>query len=116
MELILDCGHEPSPHSKHTTGTVHVGETGEVCWNCGFVHEHQYMRGADKFTAYLSENGEAITTWPGQALARVTYLNQGRHNIGGSLYRFNAIDHDGARWYGTSPGKGMYARLRRAKP
>jgi hypothetical protein len=42
-------------------------------------------------------------------------LTCGRHNIGGTLYRFRATDVHGQKWYGTSPGPQMYARMHKAK-
>lgn len=120
----LDCGHEPSVHGEHTTGTARTRDGREICWECSHAGEVAAMSTADSYTAYLvdklgtpdiSNPRYVLTDWPGKVLARVTYLNKGRHNIGGSLYRFRAVDTKGAYWYGTSPGPGMYARMHRAK-
>ena len=54
-------------------------------------------------------------------MLRVTYLRKGRSwnplaGHWGERYYFRAVDSDtGARYYGTSPGPGMYARVHRAK-
>lgn len=116
---VLSCGHPPSPHDTHTTGTALVWEEGqperEICWGCAEQRELAELRTAQTYTAYLSGDGTQLQGWPGWTLARVTYLHEGRHNIGGKLYRFRAVDVHGGRWYGTTPGKGMYARMRRVK-
>jgi hypothetical protein len=119
----LDCGHQPSPHSEHTTGTAHTTDGREICWTCADAEQREQLRTADTFTAYLTPvltaeghtKGHALTTWTGGHLATVTVLTCGRHNIGGQLYRFRAVDVHGAQWYGTSPGPQMYARMRKAK-
>ena len=79
------------------------------------------LRTAQVYMAYLTGKPGSVygdyelTTWTGGKLATVTYAQQGRHNIGGKLYRFRAIDVHGQHWHGTSPGPGMYARMRRSK-
>lgn len=30
----LDCGHKPSPHGEHTTGTAHTTDGKVICWEC----------------------------------------------------------------------------------
>ncbi len=111
--MILDCGHEPSPHGEHTTGTAHTADKREICWACADLEQREALKTANVYTAYLT-NG-ALTTWSGGHLATITYLHEGRHNIGGTLWRFRATDVHGGKWYGTSPGPGMYARMRKRK-
>lgn len=69
-----------------------------------------------KLCAYLSLDGKGITNWPGGKLATVTVITESWHNIGGKLTRVWAIDDMGQWWYGTTPGKGMYCRLRLSLP
>ena len=73
------------------------------------------MLAETRYFGYLDGDGRAIVTWPGGLLARVTSSRVSRHGFCGELVHFRAVAIDGARWYGTSPGPGMYARLRRAK-
>lgn len=113
--MILDCGHEPSPHSEYTTGTAHTSDNREICWDCSYAGELSAMRTAQHYGAYLSGNGSRLTTWPGQPLAVVTSLVERRVGFGGSRFYFKATDLDGQHWHGTSPGPGMYARLHRSK-
>lgn len=112
---VLDCGHQPSPHGEHTTGTGHAPNGREICWDCCNAEEKASMAKAKHWMAYLSGDGKHITTWPGGILATVTDLWSVANNMAGSLLRIRAVDDTGVRWYGTSPGKGMYCRLHRAK-
>ncbi len=114
-DATLACGHKPSPHGDHTTGTGYGADGVEVCWDCCNVRELTAFLAADKYCAYLSGDGKSITTWPGGLLARVTWSHKVRHGFCGQLTRFDAVASDGSKWYGTSPGNGMYCRLRRRK-
>ena len=117
----LNCGHEPSPHGEHTTGTGHTADGRELCWECCNRDERDALRTAQHYSAYLTctEGGTyALTTWPGGELAKVTAIwetSAGGFARGTTIYRFRAVDDDGQRWYGTSPGPGMYARMHRAR-
>lgn len=111
----LDCGHRPSPHGQHTTGTAHTTDGREICCQCADDEQRRELKTEQTYMAYLSSDKTRLTTWTGGELATITYLHQGRHNIGGSLYRFRATDVHGQDWYGTTPGPGMYARMRRTK-
>jgi hypothetical protein len=117
----LACGHQPSPHSEHTTGTAHTPK-GEVCWTCADAMQREDLRTSDRFSAYLSLSADKttlqLTTWSGGVLATVTA--KWETSAGGfarrtTITRFRAVDSHGGRWFGSSPGVGMYARMRRAK-
>ncbi len=115
MAEFLACGHKPSPHSACSTGTG-TGDDGiERCWDCCNALEMAAFLAADRYCGYLASDGKSITTWPGGTLARVTWSRVAKHGFCGKLTRFDAIAPDGSKWYGTSPGNGMYARLRRRK-
>jgi len=113
---ILDCGHTPSPHSEHTTGTAHTPEGHEICWECSNACEREHLRTVQVYGAYLvKRDGRAvIETWPGGALATVTeyWTRRVGFSHDGRTY-FRAVDVHGQRWHGTSPGFGMYAWMRR---
>jgi hypothetical protein len=59
-----------------------------------------------------------LTTWQGTVLATVTSIRAEKRSApsGGRYTRvyFRATDAKGRHWYGTTPGLGMYARMRRA--
>lgn len=120
--MTLDCGHEPSPHSEHTTGTARTQDGREVCWKCSYAMERAALLTEKCYMAYLTRGSEprgqrVLTTWPGQLLARVTSSNtvkrRGFYGAAFELTYFRAADVHGQRWYGTSLGIGMYARMRR---
>ncbi len=123
---LLSCGHEPSPHGAHTTGTARRSDGSAICWTCADREQRDALKTAQTYTAYLTHlktddgyvKASILTTWTGGHLANVTRLWQTR--IGGflgrqTIYRFRATDVHGQQWYGTSPGPGMYARMHRAK-
>jgi len=114
-QQLLDCGHPASDHGPHTTGTAHTPDGREICWECANKEERESLRTGNTYMAYLSGDGKALTTWTGGHLARVTRLWAVPNNFAGRLLRFRAVDVHGAEWYGTSPGRGMYARMHRAK-
>lgn len=117
---MLDCGHLSTP-TGYVTGYAITPDARRICYTCADARELAALATADHYVAYLSNVSQGddthyrLTTWSGGTLARVTSLNRGHHNIGGFLYRFRAVDVHGGHWYGTSPGPGMYARMRRAR-
>lgn len=120
LTLPLSCGHlttrtDFSPGYCGGSGYATMPDGARICYPCADAHERDHLRTARTATAYLASDKATLTTWTGGRLATVTQLTRGRHNIGGHLYRFRATDGYGALWYGTSPGPGMYARLRRCK-
>lgn len=113
----LDCGHEPSPHSEHTTGTVHIDGLGKVCWECGNVWEADQLRTAQQWSAYMVMEFDSqyrLTNWAGHPIGTITSINRHRGNFGNWVYTFRAIIQ-GANWYGRGTGHGMLCHLRRAK-
>lgn len=109
----LDCGHEPSPHGDHTTGTGHFHDK-ELCWNCMNNLELFYAGQSDTYTAYVNGEATYITTWPGGKLARIYSARPRWNNFAGNLLHVKAVeDATGIEWYGTGPGKGSYIKLHR---
>lgn len=112
----LTCGHDPSPHSEHTTGTAHLPDDREVCWDCADAWTRERMRTVDTLGAYLSGDGTAITTWSGGKLANVTYKTTHRVGFGRTSQVFwNATDDTGRNWYGRSQGCGMFTVMHARK-
>lgn len=126
---VLDCGHvlEVSEETKRTgTGGTGYGtgtRDGKTkCYPCCDADAREELAGmqpGDKepLIAYLgaAPDSATLTTWSGGELARVTRLWRVRNNFAGELVRFHAVGPTGRRYYGTSPGFGMYARVRAAK-
>jgi len=114
--MTLACGHDPSPHSEYSTGTAHLPDGREVCWECADTIQRDAMVSETKLLAYLNSDGTALQTWSGGILARVT--SNVAHKVGfhGSTRHYlTAIDPTGKKWHGTSPGTGMYAKMRASK-
>lgn len=118
---VLDCGHKPSAHSEHTTGTAHTSDepSREICWTCADKGERERMKTERKMVAYITERdgARAVTTWTGGRLARVTRWACRPHKVFGRatvLYYFWAVDETGGLWLFTSPASSsMYARGRK---
>lgn len=113
-DRILDCGHKPSPHSECTTGTAHTQDGREICWDCSNLREREAMANAQRYGAYLNGDGSEVHTWPGGKLGTVTQSWERKNNMAGRLTHLRVTAFDGSRWWGTSPGRGMYCRLHRA--
>lgn len=130
----LDCGHVyNAPESLKRHG---FGATGYaircipgrpdfyLCGDCANAAEIKDLQTSDRFMGYLTAlpgtpPSYSLNTWLGAKLATVTHFSMSRRRYGFgtpyTLYYFRATDVHGGKWYGTSPGPGMYARMRRAK-
>lgn len=113
MEKIMcDCGHPENDHSEFTRGyaTHPNGET--RCYECALAADIQELKSNGRATAYISNDGEQVTTWPGFKIATIT----GSHVVDFGYCRdqisFNAVMDDGTKLYGRGTGKGMYCRVR----
>lgn len=111
-----DCGHEytsPGPEGG-AAGYAKTPDGTTLCYPCADASERVALAAADRFFAYLSSKvPNALTTWTGGHLARVTDMHTTRAGFGNSRVYGHAITPDGARWSFNSPGRGMYARMRR---
>ena len=110
----LDCGHFPSPHGKHATGTARFNNE-EMCWDCAYKIEKGDAIKHGNIFAYLSEDGKKVTNWPGMVFSdNLHFLCNMTDNFGGERtylrFRFN-----GDVWSGFAMGKGMYLRARKTK-
>lgn len=73
---------------------------------------------ARKEVLYLSSDMKTLTTWTGEHAGNVVRLTRNRGGFGGAsggFYNLRMVDIYGHLWAGTSPGGGMYARIRRIK-
>jgi hypothetical protein len=126
MEM-LDCGHPESPHSEITRGYGTMNGGKKFCYDCCHKMDLESMKNNNQHFAYLSIRKDnrydgKIVNWPGFTLARVTnywFRNNNfcaRWNFSkGYIVWFHAIDDNGVKWYGSSPGDGMYCRMRKFK-
>jgi hypothetical protein len=97
---------------------VGYGETPDgrrLCYPCCEQWQRLEFSAADRFSAYVSGDGKAVTTWTGGKLAIVAGMSRHRGGFGGEYFTVQAVAPNGARWYGRGGGAGMYVNLRRAK-
>lgn len=121
--ITLDCGHRATPdfflvpNWRELADTPGQGVTGWVgyatttygrifCGECAAQVEREAMRTAqaagDGYFAYLPSDGEKITTWCGEMLARITHIEP----------RFlRAIDLDGNVWHAYEVERGTLITL-----
>lgn len=130
---LLDCGHGPYRDLSEQAGKPSIG-TGiarwrntdgteeQICYACAHKREVNALKEYDTAFAYLVKDKETkrwkLTDWPGNVLMYVWAVWETPHNIGGSVYRVQAFDKWGNRWYGMGPGPrgcGEYVRLRKLK-
>jgi hypothetical protein len=117
--IILDCGHPESSHGNVTRGYGITADGKKHCYACCEARDKDTLKAETSFFAYLSSDKKQITGWPGWMLMRVTSTH--KRLLGFSrdsqnyCYHIRATDVHGHKWYGTSPGPGMYARMRKVK-
>lgn len=133
----LDCGHAPrwTPNKPHpcgtcdpdrtetfTTGSATTTDGRTLCHPCAERMEADALPKESQVFAYLNASdpthdiGACVTTWTGGVLFPRVHFHRARVGFHGAWrYYLSATDATGARWYGTSPGPGMYCRMRRAK-
>jgi len=120
---VLDCGHrraEPTHFHANgipmTAGYAEMSDGRRVCYACADDLQRGAMVQNTEITAYLSSDGEHITTWTGGELAKVISLGSATTGFGGSEITFvRAVSPDGREWYGRNGGKGMSVRLKAVK-
>ncbi len=110
----LDCGHAPTP-SGSGTGYARTPEGKQICYACADERTRADMRTADRIVLYL--NGDRVATWSGGTAGRVTSRTVRKMRTPNSHWTHTRIfvrvvDLDGKHWHGSSPGDGMYVRLR----
>jgi hypothetical protein len=113
---ICDCGHPPSPHGSHTTGTAITPDNREICWTCADELILQSMREHGVVTGYLSQNDTVIETCSGGKLAEVVYTKVSKVGFGRmprTYYR--AVDVYGRLWYGCVGSNGNVTSMKLAR-
>lgn len=119
--MMLDCGHEPSPHSGITTGYGVDVEGKKYCYDCCARRDREQMLRDGRATMYLvSEalNGyttHKMTNWPGSLSLPVYRVKKGHHNIAGTRHDF-WFALAGDTWHGVQYGEStQIAHCRRLK-
>ncbi len=108
---MLDCGHNPSVHGEHTTGTARLHDGREICWDCcaDLDRAHMLQDGHSKrLPLYLSKNdaGEwRVNNWPGSLSFFVFGQSKGYHNIARTRHDVWFVGPDAHVWHGVSFGE-----------
>lgn len=117
----LSCGHDAPPVPETGASGYAIRPDGaHICYPCADAEQRAALLTANTYMGYLSGDGSQITTWTGGTLATVTTATERRVGFGawrkgeGRTY-WKAVDVHGQRWHGTSPGRGMFARMRKSK-
>ena len=127
-DTILDCGHTPSEHGPHTTGTAHTPDGREICWQCAGNEERAAMIESGNGTMYTTKKDGKwrVTNWPNTLSFPIGTISTGRHNIAGKQVHFWFRGPDKAIWHGIQWGSapwehstglsdGYYCRVYRTK-
>ena len=112
---LLDCGHEPTPTTGIGTGVAHTPDDRKICYDCANARERETFASAERYSAYVSSDGKAITTWTGAVLAKIVESHKIRGGgfwHGKSYSALTARDPSGRLWYGRGSA-GMCVSLRR---
>jgi hypothetical protein len=89
--------------------------TGRVCYSCADSIALEDAERLEAFTLYLSGDGRTLTTWTGGPIARVTGSSETAAGFCGRRIYFRARTRTGRKLHGSTPGRGMFARVRAAK-
>jgi hypothetical protein len=103
---MLDCGHEPSPHSSFTTGYGENREGKKFCYDCCAEKEKEVMRKEGKTFLYIifkDSIPSEVTDWHGYLRFPIKYWTVGKHNFCGKRgdVWFN---FEGYVWHGVHMG------------
>jgi len=115
--MILDCGHEPSPHESFTTGYGVSPDGKTYCYACCAERDKQRMRDDGRITLYLVKRGEeyVLTNWPASLEVHPFRVRKGHHNIAGTRYDF-WFSFEGTPWHGVQYGENtQLAHCKRVK-
>lgn len=112
----LTCGHAPTPDSGIGTGYARNAEGETFCYDCASLPDIEAVERGEEIWAYVSTDGKQVTTWPGNALMRVTYNGTARTGFYGStIHYIRAVAPNGREYYGKNGGNGMCIKMKPRK-
>lgn len=114
---LLDCGHEPSPHSEFTTGYGLDDQGRTFCYDCCAKNDREQMRRDGKTTLYFTrKDGRTIVSnWPGSLIFPTRETRTSENNWGATRTDF-WFEFEGDLWHGTHVGSShQLATCRRTK-
>lgn len=106
--------------SDTLTFTARDTEDGrKLCDGESKLYELLDLAADDKLFCYVSDLGTQVRDFTGKlVLGRITQKRIYKRNLSwlsNEFWYVRVTDIWGCEWYGTSPGRGMYCKLRRAK-
>ena len=117
MTIKTYCGHEPSSHGDHTTGTARLHDGREICWDCaalidiGHMLKHGdskslplYLTLRDTFDTTKTFQSWHVSNWPGTLSYKVFGMRKGKHNIAGNRTDVWFVGPDRYVWHGVQIG------------
>ena len=107
-KIICDCGHIESECSDFTRGYGKDKDGKTFCYDCCHKNDLEEMKTAQKFTAYMSQDGRQLVNWPGRVLGRVSVGN--RHPWSRERFYISVVDVHGQKWHGVGAA-GMWASI-----
>jgi len=118
---MLHCGHEPSQHGEHTTGTGIFTVDGiqrEICWDCcADIALGQMLKDGKSFFYLTETDGKyKLTNWPGNLSFPLMSYREGSHNIGRTRTDVWFVGPDQYVWHGVQIGEwNQVCRVKRTK-
>lgn len=108
--MILHCGHEPSEHGEHTTGTAHMNDGNVICWDCAGMRDLGRMLldgNSRSLPLYLSRKDGVwtVANWPGTLTFMPYAIRKGQHNIARVREDVWFNGPDGYVWHGVLYGE-----------
>lgn len=109
--MTLYCGHEPNPHSEHTTGTARMNDGNVICWDCAAMRDlgRMLLEGNSRsLPLYLSKKDDGnwhVSNWPGTLSFAPYAIRKGHHNIGRTREDVWFNGPDGYVWHGICIGE-----------
>jgi len=118
MRMLLDCGHEESPHkSRFTTGYGIDKDGNKICYRCCAMRDLEQMRKEGRITLYLVDKDGlgTVTNWPGSLVFYSSTPKLSWHNRARVRYDYWFI-LDGYYWHGYTVGNNtQIAHCKRTK-
>lgn len=92
-----------------------VSDKGQfICYACCADTDRQWMETHPRMTLYVSCGTNEVINWPG-TLRFPAYIRTCRVGYASQGVYVSFKDHQGTRWYGRGPGRGMYIHVHKSR-
>lgn len=114
--VCADCGNTVTIEKDGCSLNYAIKKSGEkICLPCALKEEIRHIENDERVFCYLSTNGQHLTDWKGNILAKVTANWNIKNNFAGKITCIRATTNKGRKLYGKGSGEGTYVRLRPCK-